>query len=107
MEVNGHWNPSVIVAALDRGDYDLIILACTGGEEVCNYRGLAYFGAPIVEAINRNYSVMCSTLGPRVLKPRFREISATPAMLGPVFGQPCGTAMHDRPPGLVFAKGTR
>jgi hypothetical protein len=108
LELTGHWDSASVVQSIARGDYDLVILACMGtSHEVCNWRGVAYFDAPMVAAINSNYAVMCSTLSSRVLKPRVREIAATPATLAPALGQPCGTGLQGRSPDLVIPQGIR
>ena len=57
---------------------------------------------PVVEAMNTNYEVLCSTFSERVLVPRSRTVSISPEMLQPVFGQRCGTNMRGNAPGVLF-----
>ena len=90
------------------GKYDLIILDCTGYTlTVCNFRGVALFSPAVVRAIDEDYEVFCSTMRARVLKPRSRDVAATPEMLAPALGAPCGTKMLGHAPALFFMAGTR
>jgi hypothetical protein len=108
LELAGRWDPSPVVQKIEREDYDLILLSCMGtSHEVCYFRGVAYFGAPIVAAINNNYEEMCETRSSRVLKPRVRQIAATPAMLAPALGQSCGTELQGSSPDLVIPHGVQ
>jgi hypothetical protein len=108
LELARHWDSSPIVENVRRGDYDLVILA--GRErwrDIIEFRGVAFFGPALVQAINENYSVLCSTLYTAVLMPRGREVDATPAMLGRVLGQPCDMGLHGRTPDLTIPSGAR
>jgi hypothetical protein len=108
LELAGHWNSAPIAETVRRGDYDLIIMDCTQHSlAVCSYRGVAFFSASVVQAIDQNYTVFCSTMSERVLKPRSREIDATPEMLAPALGTRCGTGMRDRAPGLFLDADSR
>jgi hypothetical protein len=108
MELAGHWDPSPSIENVRHGAYDLIILIGTGNWHVIsNYRGVAYFDPVIVQAMNENYRVLCSTMIAAVLEPRGREVPISPAALGPVLGQPCGTGLHGRVPDLVVPPNAR
>jgi len=108
LELAGHWDSAPIAENVRSGNYDLIILDCTGYTlTVCNFRGVAYFSPAVVVAINENYEVLCSTMTARVLKPRSRDVDATPEMLAPALGAPCGTKMRGHAPALFFLDGTR
>lgn len=108
LELAGHWDSAPIAESVRSGKYDLIILDCTGYTlTVCNFRGVAFFSPAVVRAINEDYEVLCSTMMARVLKPRSRDVAATPEMLAPALGAPCGTKMHGHAPALYFMDGTR
>jgi len=107
LELGRHWDSSPIGESIRRGDYDLIILAGGNWHVIGSWRGVSYFDPALVQAINDNYSVLCSTLSAAVLMPREREVEATPAMLGPVLGQPCGMGLHGHAPNLTMTPGTR
>ena len=86
LELQGRWNPSGVVANVQAGVYDLVILG--SGRVIKDYRGIAFFGPAIVDALNENYEVLCGIGNALVLKPRSREIAASPEMLGRILG-PC------------------
>ena len=101
MELAGSWNAAPIRENVERGDYDLIVLAC-GREFVCGYRGVAFFSREIVQSMNQNYEVLCADSRALVLTPRSREPAVSAAMLDPILGQPCATDQRGNAPNLVF-----
>jgi hypothetical protein len=108
LELAGHWDSAPIAENVKSGKYDLIILDCTGYTlTVCNFRGVAFFSPAVVRAIDEDYEVLCSTMTARVLKPRSRDVAATPQLLAPALGAPCGTKMSGHAPALFFMSGTR
>lgn len=96
-ELNGHWSPSDVITNIQHGDYDLVIL--TSGHIIRSYRGISFFGIPIVNSLNANYEVRCVAGGALVLTPRSREIAAIPEMLSSILG-PCVSNGVDRAPNL-------
>jgi hypothetical protein len=97
MELNGHWDPSPVVESLKRGDYDLIILTRVDFHHVVpNFRGISYFSPVEIRLINANYEVLCSTMSHMVLKPRGREVGATPEMFGRMFNETCPTGWRKK-----------
>jgi hypothetical protein len=97
MELNGHWDPSPVVESLRRGDYDLIILTRVDFHHVVpNFRGISYFSPVEIQLINANYEVLCSTMSHMVLKPRGREVGATPEMFGRMFNETCPTGWRKK-----------
>ena len=108
LELAGSWDSSPITAKLKSGAYDLVILSCMGSRPtVCNYRGVNYFSASVIDAINQNYQVFCSSFNARILSPRSREIPLTPELISPALFQRCGTGMRGHPPELVIEPDTR
>ena len=106
-ELTGHWDPSPILAKIQRGDYDLIILASGNWHVIGDFRGIAWFGPTLVNAMNENYRVLCSTLSSVALEPRVREVAITPEALGPALGQRCGVGLHGHSPDLRFPPNVR
>jgi hypothetical protein len=101
LELAGYWDPSLIIANIRRGDYDLVILADNGNwHVVSNYRGVAFFSPAVVTALNENYRILCSTATSAVLQPLAREVAITPADLAPALGKPCDLNLHGHSPGL-------
>jgi hypothetical protein len=101
LELAGYWDPSLIVANIRRGDYDLIILADNANwHVVSNFRGVAFFSPALVKAMNENYRVLCSTATSAVLQPLAREVAIAPAELTPALGNPCDLNLHDHSPNL-------
>jgi len=98
-ELAGHWNPSPVIESIQRGDYDLVVLG--SGRRIFSYRGISLFGRPIVNSLNADYEVLCTAGGTLVLRPRSREITATPEMLSSVLG-PCIPNMVDHAPNLFL-----
>ncbi len=97
MELNGYWDPSPVVEGLRHGDYDLIILTRVDFHHVVpNFRGISYFSPMEVKLINANYEVLCSTMTNMVLRPRGRDVSATPEMFGRMFNQTCPTGWRKK-----------
>jgi hypothetical protein len=108
LELRQHWDSSRITENVRRGSYDLIVLAGSGKwQEIASFRGLAYFSPVLVQAINENYSVLCSTMTQGVLMPRAREVDAAATLFGPVLGQPCGVGLRGRSPDLKLPPGAR
>jgi hypothetical protein len=83
-ELTGYWSPSSVVAKIQRGDYDLVVL--TNGHIIRSYRGISFFGKSIVDSLRANYEAFCAAGDTLVLKPRLRDIAATPEMLSPILG---------------------
>jgi len=104
LELQNHWNPEPVVREIEAGDYDLAIF--TDGNTVLDYRGIAYWGPEIVGALNANYEVLCSAGYNLVLKPRSRDVEATPEMLSRVLG-PCTLKPPDAGPNLSFGRFAR
>ena len=107
LELAGHWDPSPILAEIQHGDYDLIILASGDWHVIADFRGVAWFSPTMVKAINENYVVLCSTLTSAVLEPRIRDVAVPPDALGPALGQRCGVGLHGHSPGLTFPSNAR
>lgn len=96
-ELAGHWDSSEVVGKVREGRYDLVILPY--GRKVPTYRGVAFLGQSILDALNGEYEVLCDSQRVLVLKPRMREIAATPETLAPMFG-PCELRGTDAAPNL-------
>jgi len=103
-ELAGHWDPSSVIQSIQRGDYDLVILY--SGRTIYSYRGISFFGRPIVNSLNANYEVLCVAGDTGVLKPRSREIAATPETLRPILGV-CVPGEADRAPNLSLDAASR
>ncbi len=103
-ELAGNWNPSPVIESIQRGDYDLAVLY--NGRTIYSYRGISLFGRPIVDSLNANYEVLCTAGRTLVLRPRSREIAATPEMLISVLG-PCVPNEGDRAPHLLLDASSR
>jgi Dolichyl-phosphate-mannose-protein mannosyltransferase len=103
-ELAGHWNPSPVIENIQRGDYDLVVLG--RGRGIFSYRGISLFGGPIVNSLNANYEVLCSAGGTLVLRPRSREITATPEMLSSALGL-CVPNMVNHAPDLFLDASSR
>ena len=104
LELTKRWDPTPVIASVQRGDFDLAILTC--GREICNFRDIAKFGAPLVRALNGQYEVLCTAGDALVLRPRIREVGATADELSSILGEPC-VPSPDRAPHLSFGKGVR
>lgn len=87
--------------------YDLVILACSRSRIVCNFRGVDFFAPAVVDAINTNYSVFCTSTTAIVLAPRSRRINVTADMVSPALGAACETTYQGHTPDLVVLRGTR
>jgi len=108
LELTKHWDSTPLVHGLNDGDYDLIILTRVNFLHVLpSFRGVSYFSPVQVKIINEKYEVLCSTLTRMVLRPRGREVDATPEMFGRMFSQRCGTGYRERPLDLKLAPGSR
>jgi hypothetical protein len=104
LELTGHWDSTPVVENLNRGDYDLIVLTRVNYRHfVPSFRGISYFSPREIRTINDKYEVLCSTLTRMVLKPRGREVPATPEMFSEIFNQPCGTGFRRVPLDLKLA----
>jgi len=71
------------------------------------FRGISYFSPDEVEIMNEKYEVLCSTMESMVLKPRWREVAATPQMFSQLFDRPCGTGFRRVPLHLKLAPDAR
>jgi len=80
LELRGRWNSSGIVKEIEMAKYDLAILG--GGHTIQAYRGITLFGPEIVKALNENYEIAFECGAVIVLKPRSRDFSIAPEMLG-------------------------
>ncbi len=100
-ELRGRWNAAPVVKKIRGGEYDLVIM--TAGRIIPSYRGISYFGAPIVDALNRNYEVLCTAGAAIVLKPRYRDIPIAAENLSGMLG-PCAPPARATAPGLRLAK---
>jgi hypothetical protein len=106
LELGQHWNSSPIADSVRRGSYDLIILTGSGTwHDISSFRGVAFFSPAVVQAINENYVVLCSTLDYGVLMPRARDVTASPALLAPSLGQTCDTGLRGHRPELEIPPG--
>lgn len=103
-ELTGHWDPSPVIQSIQRGDYDLVVTY--NGGTIFSYRGISFFGRPIVNSLNANYEVLCMAGRTLVLKPRSRGIAATPEMLRPILGV-CVPGDADRAPNLTLGASSR
>lgn len=103
----GGWSSEPIVQNVRNSDYDLVILACTGSRLVCNFRGVDFFAPAVVDAINGNYSVFCTSSAAIVLTPRSRQVNVSTDMLSPSLGTACETTYKGRSPDLVVLRGAR
>lgn len=108
LELTGYWNSAPVVDKLSRGEYDLIILTrVTFRHTIPVFRGISYFSPDEVEIMNEKYEVLCSTMESMVLKPRWREVAATPQMFSQLFDRPCGTGFRRVPLHLKLAPDAR
>lgn len=103
-ELAGRWNPSEVVEKIHRGDYDLVILR--SNRPIQAYRGVSFFGAPIVDAINANYKTLCAADSALVLVPKERPVSVTPEIFRSILG-PCIPSIADPSPNLFIDSGAR
>jgi hypothetical protein len=72
-----------------------------------SFRGISYFSPGEITALDTKYEVLCSTLESMVLKPRGREVAATPEMFSEMFNRPCGTGLRRVPMDLKLAADAR
>jgi hypothetical protein len=108
LELTGHWDSTPVVDNLNRGEYDLIILTHVNFRHVVpSFRGISYFSPREISIINEKYEVLCSTLRRLVLRPRGREVPATPDMFTEMFNEPCGTGFRRVPLDLKLAPEAR
>ena len=108
LELTGYWNSAPVVDKLNRGEYDLIILTrVTFRHVIPFFRGISYFSPDEVAIMNEKYEVLCSTMESMVLKPRWREVAATPQMFSQLFNSRCGTGFRRVPLHLQLAPDTR
>jgi len=103
-ELAGRWDPSPVVQSIQRGDYDLVVLY--SGRTIYSYRGISFFGRPIVNSLNANYEVFCVAGDTVALKPRSRGIAATPETLRPILGV-CVPGEGDHAPNLSLDAASR
>lgn len=103
----GGWSSEPIVENVRSDSYDLIILACTRSRIVCNFRGIDFFAPSVVNAINANYVVFCTSSTGIVLTPRSRKINVTTEMLSPALGAVCRTTYQGHTPSLLGMRDSR
>jgi hypothetical protein len=104
LELTGNWDSTPIVESLKRADYDLILFIHANNlHTVPNFRGVSYFGRDEVRIMNENYEVLCSNADSLVLKPRGRDVAATPEMFNRLFKQPCEIGQRGGPADLKLA----
>lgn len=104
LELTGHWNSGPVLSGLNHGDYDLIILTRVSFRHIIpSFRGISYFSPAELNAIDTKYEVLCSTLESMVLKPRGRDVAASPEMFSQMFNRPCGTGLRRVPMDLKLA----
>jgi hypothetical protein len=104
LELTGSWDATPVIESLQREEFDLIIF--THGNNlriVPSYRGVSFFGPAEVKIINAKYEVLCSTASSLVLKPRGRDVAATPEMFDRLFNKPCSVAERVFPMDLKLA----
>jgi hypothetical protein len=106
LELKGNWSSDPVVQNIRRGEYDLILLPRVRfTRTITSYRGISDYAPSVIQALNENYTVLCSTMKSMVLKPRDREIDLSPAYFGEMFGVKCGTGLANKSPGLLITKG--
>jgi hypothetical protein len=105
---SGHWSSAPVEAKVRDLHYDLVILACSGSPRViCSYRGINFFAQGVVDALNQDYSVLCSTNSALVLTPRGRSVKLSPTMLDAPLGATCDAKDQGQAPALVALRETR
>jgi len=57
--------------------------------------------------MNEKYEILCSTDRSTVLRPREREVAATPEMFTRMHQEPCWTYLRPRPMNLKLEPGAR
>jgi hypothetical protein len=108
LELTGNWDPIPIVENLKRGDYDLIVLTRAGDQHMMpSYRGISYFSPQETGIMNERYEYLCTTAGAVVLKPRGREVAATPEMFSRMLRAHCEIGDPEIAPDLVVSPGAR
>jgi hypothetical protein len=108
LELTGDWDPAPLVEGLKRGDYDLIIITHAGIHHVMpSFRGISYLGPQEINIIDQRYDVLCSSFTSLVLKPKGRDIAATPEMFGEMLGQRCGIGYRRFPTDLKISPDAR
>lgn len=103
-ELAGRWNPSEVLQKIQRGDYDLVILRTN--RPIQAYRGVSFFDAPIVDALNANYGTLCTAGSALVLTPKERAVSVAPEIFRSILG-PCVPSVADPPPNLFIDSAAR
>lgn len=103
-ELAGRWNPSEVLQKIQRGDYDLVILRTN--RPIQAYRGISFFGAPIVDAINANYGTLCTAGSALVLTPKERAVSVAPEIFRSILG-PCAPSTGEAEPKVFIDPGAR
>ncbi len=105
---SGLWSSAPIEQRIRDLDYDLVILTCSRGSRVvCGYRGVNFFSAGVIEALNANYAVFCANKEGIVLTPRGRRVEVTAEMLAAPLAGACSTADQGQAPGLIAMRGMR
>jgi hypothetical protein len=108
LELTGHWDSTPLLENLNNGKYDLIIFTRVSMFHfIPSFRGISYLGPAEIKAVNEKYEVLCSTLSQYVLRPRGREVAATPEMFGKLFNTPCGTGYRALPMDIRLRPNTR
>jgi len=108
MELTGNWDGTPVLESLERGDFDLIILTRVSLDHlVPAFRGVSDFSPEQVRIMNEKYEILCSTDRSTVLRPREREVAATPEMFTRMLQEPCWTYLRPRPMNLKLEPGAR
>jgi hypothetical protein len=108
MELTGNWDGTPVLESLQRGDFDLIILTRVSLNHLMPaYRGVSLFSPEQVRIMNERYEILCSTDRSTVLRPRGREVAATPEMFTRMLQEPCWTYLRSRPMDLKLEPGAR
>ncbi len=86
--VTGHWSPAPVAARLDARVYDVIFLGEDRGF-VRGWRGVTNIDPILLNHINVDYDVICTTGEFVVLTPNSRVVPFTASMATEVLGQSC------------------
>jgi len=77
LEIAGQWSPTPILADLQRGVFDYIIIGLNHGH-ARSWRGLTLFSPSILREVETNYRLTCSTDTIAIYVPRSRASSINP-----------------------------
>ena len=117
-ELGGSWDSAPVVGEIRQGRFDLIILKHLDTKVVYSphvdvqrivpsWRGISDFSPAVVEAINQNYDIHCSSIFSIVLKPKGRSLDISPDYFAKLFGRKCGTGLANKPPNLILRDNAR